>query len=179
MLKSLLFILCFPLAILGQNNSNGTALPADWKKLEQATYGIRYPTDWELNQSGQMGSSFILSAPQESVKDPFRENCNLIIQDLSAYDIDLDEYTRISEEQIESLITNSKILVNERVKNSQGEYHHLVYTGDQGVFHLRFTQYYWIVNKNAYVLTFTCESDRVNEYVTIFERIFGSFVLKM
>ncbi len=155
---------------------NGTNLK--WETLNEPNYSIQYPSEWELNQSGQMGTAFMLFSPLESGQDQFRENVNLLLQDLSGYNIDLDKYAEISQEQVKSMITNSKIIESKRIKTGSEEYHKLVYTGDQGVFHLRFEQYYWIKNKQAFVLTFTCEQASFNSHKEVGKTILKSFTLK-
>ena len=161
-----------------QSDSTSSLKSTEWKTLDVATYSILYPSTWELNQSGQMGTAFIILSPQETSQDQFRENVNLIIQDISAYNIDFDEYVRISEDQLKKVITNSTIIESKRIKIGQIEYHRLIHTGDQGIFHLKFEQHLWIKNKKAYVLTLTCEQDRFADYKEIGDKILNSFTLK-
>ncbi len=150
----------------------------NWKTLEEKNYSIQYPTDWESNQSGQMGTTFFLFSPLSSDQDKFRENINLLIQDLSGHNINLDKYTEISKKQVKALITNSTIIESKRVKNGSEEFHRIIYTGDQGIFHLKFEQFYWIKNDKAYVLTFTCEQDKFSDFSEVGEAILNSFILK-
>ena len=82
----------------------------DWNTFKKDSYTIDYPKDWELDESGQMGTSFILFSPLTSQKDQFRENVNLLVQDLTGYNLDLDKYVEISEEQVKTLITDGKII---------------------------------------------------------------------
>jgi hypothetical protein len=185
MLKSLLLLLCFPIAGYAQHSSQGTApeasaiTTADWKTLSAANYSIQYPADWELNQSGIMGTSFILFAPVTGPKDVFRENVNLMIQDVSAYNMDLDDFAKLSEEQIATMLTNAKIIENKRMGTGAAAYQRLEYTADQGQNHLRFIQYYWVVEKQkAYVLTFTGAQDQFAAFAAMGERIMRSFVIK-
>jgi len=150
----------------------------DWKTLDHPNYFIQYPQNWELNSSGQMGTSFILFSASEAQGDKFRENVNLLIQNLPDKSIDLDKYTEISEEQIKIMITNSAINESKRIKNENVEYQRVIYTGDQGVFHLKFEQFYFITNDKAYVLTFTTEKDKFESLKETGEKILNSFRLK-
>lgn len=150
----------------------------EWKTFDQPSYTIKYPSTWELNQSGQMGTSFFLFSPLESDKDNFKENVNLLVQDLTGYNLDLNEYTEISEGQINTLVTNSTLLESKRVNDGKGEYHKIIYTGDQGIFRLTFEQYFWVVNNKAFVLSFTCEQDKFVAMVETGEKILNSFILK-
>jgi serine/threonine-protein kinase len=150
----------------------------DWKTFDQAAYTIQYPSTWELNQSEQMGTSFILFSPLESEKDQFKENVNLLIQDLAGYHVDLNEYTEITEGQIKTMVTNAILSESVRVKNDKGEYHKLIYSGDQGIFHLTYEQYYWVMNDKAFILTFTCEQNKFVQMADTGEKILNSFKLK-
>ena len=161
-----------------ESEKNSEQTDGNWKTFDNSNYEIQYPTKWELNQGGQMGTSFIIFSVLESENDKFKENVNLIIQDLSGQNIDLNKYTEISEGQIKTMVTNSNLIESKRIKNVRNEYHKIIYSGDQGIFHLQFEQYYTVVNDKAYVLTFTCEKDKFVDYKEIGEKILNSFKVK-
>lgn len=148
-----------------------------WKILNENGYSIQYPENWELNQSGQMGSSFILFSPVSSAQDTFRENVNLILQDLKGTNIDMNQFVELSEDQIKTMITDSKILENNREKVGSKNYQKIIYTGKQGVFNLKFEQYYWVQHDMAYILTLTCEENQFNDFQETGEKILDSFQL--
>ena len=56
----------------------------EFKVHSENEYSIQYPENWELNESKAMGTNFILFSPLNSKKDQFKENVNLIIQDLNS-----------------------------------------------------------------------------------------------
>ncbi len=151
---------------------------SEWKTLDESNYSIQYPSTWDLNQSGQMNTSFILFSPLESDKDQFKENVNLLIQDLNGLNVDLNKFTEISESQIKTMVTNSKLIESKRIKNGLDEFQSIIYSGDQGIFHLQFMQHYWIINDKAFVLTFTSEKDKFAEFKDMSEKILNSFTLK-
>lgn len=162
-------------SLSGESDTQGAL---EWKLLSNDEYRIDYPSTWEVNESGQMGTSFILFSPVSSQVDDFRENINLLIQDLTGYGIDLDKYVEISEGQIKSLVAEGKIVLNERKIDEEKEYHRVIYTGKQGVFKLMFEQYYWIVNDKAYILSLTCKESEFDAYKKVGEKILNSFVIK-
>jgi hypothetical protein len=168
-----------PVCVFGQTiDKKSSQTNGDWKTLKESNYSIQYPATWELNQSGQMGTSFIVFSPLQSEQDNFKENVNLIIQDLTGKNIDLNNYTEISEGQIKTLATNSTLIESKRIKLGSGEYHKIIYTADQGIFHLKFEQYYWVTNDKAHVLTFTSEQSMFDSFKETGERILNSFMLK-
>ena len=73
------------------------------------------------------------------------------------------------------MVTNSSLISSERIKTTKKEYHKLLYTGDQGVLHLKFEQYYWLIDDKAYVLTFTTEQAKYIDFVMVGEKILNSF----
>ena len=156
-----------------QNQAN-----TPWETLDNTAYSIHYPADWELDKSGQMGTSFIIFSPVESETDRFKENVNLLEQNLAGKNIDLGQYTKITEEQVRTLLKNSTLLESKRIKKGNKECQHFVYTADQGILHLRFEQYCWIENDTAYILTFTCEQSKIEDYKAIAEKILNSFTFK-
>jgi hypothetical protein len=150
----------------------------DKKTLDQSDYTIQYPSSWDLDQSGQFGSTFFLFSPISSEQDRFRENISLIIQDLSAYNLSLEEYVNLSKDQVKSMITNSSAVDTKTMKAKGREYAHITYTGDQGEFSLHFDQYVWLINKKAYIITFTTQQSTFEEFKTGGFDVMNSFVIK-
>jgi len=146
-----------------------------WKSLTENNYSVNYPDNWELNKSGQMETNFILFSPLSSEQDQFKENVNLLIQDLAGHHLDLNKYVEISEGQIEDLITDGKILDSKRITSEKLHYQKVIYTGKQGIFNLKFEQYYWVIDDKAFILTLTCEESQYNDFQVIGEKILNSF----
>ncbi len=150
----------------------------NWRELSEPDYSIHYPDTFDLDKSGQMGTSFILLSKQTSQQDLFRENVNLIIQDLKGRNINLDEYVEISEKQINAMLIDGKLIESKKLTNKSKDFHRVIYTGKQGQLNLKWQQLYWIENKKAYVLTFTCEINQYDNYVSVGEEIMNTFTIK-
>lgn len=159
-------------------NSFGQNKETSWKTINDNTYSIQYPDNWELNTDKSMGTSFILFTEQTSSEDKFRENINLSIQNLEGYNLNLDAYVAISEEQISKMVTNGIIIDSKRLNTNNTEFQKIIFTGKQGLFQLKFVQYYFVKDEKAYVLTFTCEEIQYEKYKIIVEQILESFLLK-
>ena len=69
-------------------------------------YTIKYPSEW--SKSEQNGYVAFLS-PADSASDTFRENVNVMVQDMSANPMTLDQYTALTKGQIEGLKGSSVI----------------------------------------------------------------------
>ncbi|MFK7808895.1 MAG: hypothetical protein AB8F74_13910 [Saprospiraceae bacterium] len=158
--------------MVGQNQAKQAL---EWKTFNKDNYEIMHPADWEVDKSGQMGTSFILFSPQAGPTDNFKENINLVAQDLMGNKMTLDQYLELSMAQIKALITDSEIITSERIKEGDREYQKVIYSGKQGIYDLKFEQYFQIVEGKAYVLTFTCANDQFEEYQPLGEKILDSF----
>jgi len=167
------------LTACGQTAGNKTQTEAldGWKSMTENNYSINYPDNWELNKSGQMGTSFILFSPLSSEQDQFKENVNLLVQDLAGHNLNLDKYVEISENQIKTMITDGNIIESKRITTEPLNYQKVIYTGKQGIYNLKFEQYYWVVDDKAYILTLTCEESQFDNYQATGEKILKSFNL--
>lgn len=176
-MKKLILLLGIAIGTIHAQAQTPNAPDSTWLTLNNKDFSIQYPRDWDLNESKDHGLSFAVLSPSASPEDLFRDNVNLLIQDLSAYNIDLNQYTDISVEQIKKELPKSQIVVNERINTADGEYHRLIYAGEMQGAHLMFEQYYWVVNKKAYILTLTCEVNTFDAYQSIGESIMNTFIL--
>ncbi|WP_107039769.1 hypothetical protein [Brumimicrobium mesophilum] len=149
----------------------------EWKTLDKEGFSIDYPESWVLNEAGTMGTIFILFSPLSDEKDEFRENINLVTEDISAYDIDMDQYIEISTSQLKKYINNGKVIESERIDNGDLTFHKLIFSGEQGQFDLIFEVYTFLLDGTAYVLTFTTEKDQFKEFKEVGEQILDSFLL--
>lgn len=146
-----------------------------WKTLTKEAYEIKYPSNWDLDESGLMGANLFLFTKLTDSTDQFRENINLMIQDLSGYDLTLDQYTEMSVGQIKTYITDGKLISLEKFTDKDLAYQKIIYTGVQGTFNLKFQQFYWVADNKATILTLTCEEDQFDNYIEVGEKILNSF----
>jgi serine/threonine-protein kinase len=174
-----LLALCLSLNVHGQiGDSLETKQEIEWKSMNGDGYEIQYPANWDIDKSGQMGMRFILLSEQASPQDKFRENVNLLTQNLTGLNIDMNAFVKISEDQVKAMFKGGKIYESKRVKNHGKSFHKLLYSGSQGSFVFKIQQYYWVENEKAYVLTFTCEAAAFDSYIETGDKIMNSFVLK-
>ena len=150
---------------------------SETKILKTKNYSISYPSDWTVDQTNQMGTDFIILSQLTSESDLFSENVNLIVQDLTGYDLDLAAYTQLSIDQIKALITDAELISSEKINGAENDFQKVIYTGRQGQYQLKFEQYYLVENNKAYVLTLTCEIDQFDSYQKQGEQILNSFKL--
>jgi len=158
--------------------------PADSKSdryntFQTSEYSIKYPVTWDFNNSGQMGMAIQIFSAQTSPADNFRENVNLIIQDLTGQKVKtLEQFTQLSESQIKTMMTDGQILSSDKLSRDGQDYQKVISTAVQGQYNLKFEQYYLIKGHLAYVLTLTCLADKFDEYREVGEKILDSFTTK-
>lgn len=174
------FTLVFLLIVSFACDSTGKkTTPTDgWLTIESNDYSIRHPKEWKRESQPQMGTEFMLMTARTSPKDEFKENINLVVQDLSNTHLDLEKYTAISEEQIMEGLENAKIIKSERSHKHGETAQRMVYSGIFEGRALTFEQYYWIKNSKAFILTMTCETSQFDAYKEVGEEILKSFRLK-
>jgi hypothetical protein len=184
------FLLCGP--AYGQADSAGqgaasaasTASAASqnemqhWNLLQTDIYSIRYPPDWTANTTGLGGTSFALFAPAASHKAVFRQNINLVIKDVSADTVTLEELTNVNLEMLKAAFSNFSVISAKRLKDTIGEYQQMVYEFQQQGYFLRQLQEYRIIGGKAYYLTFTSLRSRYDTYMDVVGEVFGSFRLR-
>lgn len=153
-------------------------IPNNWVLVDDPSYSLYYPDSFDLDKTGRMGLDVILLSRPTSKNDLFRDNINLMIQNLENTGIDLKQYVEISENQIKTVISEAHILESKRLTNNNKTFHRIVYTGKQEPYSLKWLQYYWVEKNKAYVLTLTCEVDQYDHYVKVGEKIINTFKLK-
>ena len=158
----------------GEETNNG-----DSKKYATDNFSIQYPNDWTLSSSdGKMGMEFILLAPRSGDDDQFNENITLAVEDLSGYEVTLENYVEVALSQINKIVTDGKVIYNEAKMLNDTPYYHAISTGKQGGVSLTYDQFYWIFDGKTYIMTFTCPDVTFEEYRAIGEMIMSSFTVK-
>jgi hypothetical protein len=100
-------------------SSGSSMITSSWKTFNRNNYSVKYPADWDLQQSDNsesgtvvnktVRSQFAVLSQLESPQDRFRENVNLVIEDLNGQKLNLDEYSRVADSQLK-LIPHSASL---------------------------------------------------------------------
>jgi len=187
MKKIFTFISVVMLASCGQMDSKKEAdvaatpaftAPADWKTMQQENYSIQYPATWELSQPGQGGTLFQVVSPLESDSDKFRENINLVTEDLTGKNVDLDTYEKASLDQIKTAFQDFKMMEDKKIKVGAAEYYKIRYSASQGDTHMELEQWLRIEKEKAYILTFVVEKGKYDKFKDIGENILATFTVK-
>lgn len=133
-------------------------------------YTISYSSDWKLDETVRNNVEF--SLVQTPVSGKFRNNINLLVQDLHGTGIDLIEYTQISVEQINE---NGKLIGSQKKIIGNIEFQEMTFEAFMKGFDLKFLQYYFIKDEKAYVLTFTALKNEFDNLIPEALKIMNSF----
>lgn len=140
--------------------------------IDKPDYSISYSPEWELKTNPQL--EVLISSPLSGAGDDFADNFNLLKQDLSASNEDLQLYDSITKAQTINALGKDAILSSK----NEGDHRSLLFKGPYSGRQLKWKQVYYVKNKTAYVLTYTAEEKNYDKYAAIAESIFNSFKLK-
>lgn len=151
---------------------------SNWETFNGDEYTINYPENWDINDSGYMGTDFIIISPLTGQFDDFRENINLIKIETQGNYSSLKQFVEINISSIFALMNNSKIVESVQLDKNKQPYHKLIYTFPDNALNLTVLQYYWLIDDIGYILSFTSKEETFEEYKIIGYGILDSFKIK-
>ena len=175
-------LICFVLlvvetpALASSDNTSDKTLPK-WVHYKNVDYQIQisHPSTWKTLEN-YAGSIVAVYAPPDSPDDQFAENLNIVFEDISSFpEITLEQYTEKGKEVLEKILTKFSLLKNESTTISNINARTLTFTATQGIYRLKFKQTSLIVNKRAYVITFSAEEKKFAKYENTGVSIINSF----
>lgn len=171
--KLLLVLLAFSSTLFAQTNKADSTGHYSGKGFH-----VEFPTKWKLDTSGLMGSTCFIYAPADDANDKFRENVNVVIQDLSGSGIDLEQYKDITEKQLPSIFPDSKLEESTVIQTAGKEpYYRVSYSFTRNGSSIFIITICYIQNEKAYLVTFSTETARKEQYIKTGETILKSFRL--
>ena len=115
-------------------------------------------------------------SPLENKMDNFKENVNIVVQDLKENPLSLDEYSETAIKQMKAVFElNMKILDQGPTYLSGRPAYRLIYLGKAGKWDYKFMYVWTIVNDKAYQFNFTALSTTYNDYIRIAKKMMRSF----
>jgi len=174
-----LFTLAVIIALSGSTLIVGCSTESEEEQLStynNPAYGINiaYPSDWTILEE-VAGVVVSLLSPKESATDSFRENLNVVVNDLSAQPMTLDEYRDFTVDDLELLVTDLNIVYSGETTLSNSPAYELVLTGEMGGLDKKWMQVCTIKNDKAYVVTYTAEEGKYLDFLGIAQRMIDSF----
>ena len=175
----LLLILLVIIAVSGCVETTTTTIPvASFISYENDVYGIsvEYPDDWGISEN-YMGGIVAFASLFEGADDRFAENVNIFYEPLPNDTITLDEYAGLSISFLEDYFNDFELLESKNTLINNMLAKRLVYTYDQGTYIIKIMQILIVRDKEAFVITYTAESEKYDDYLDIADHIIQSFRL--
>jgi hypothetical protein len=153
-----------------------------WKMFESEKFSVQFPIGWKVQEINddlkKAGIEFLAMADKENAKDLFRENVNLLVENINDATIDLKTYAQKSEDAIKKNIIDLKRFHKKTIKLPSGECYVFQYHGKQSALDLFWYQVVWVKNSIAYILTLTSDERSHWDFKRAFEVIAQSFIIK-
>ncbi len=131
-------------------------------------YTIQYPKNWEASEKVNYVSAIFLS-PLENDLDVFRENVNIVIQDLSETPLDgnLAKYTDVAIGQMQNAFKQNLMVVESRPMTLSGlPAYKFVYIGkNPGAPDIKNLHVWTIDGHKAYQISYTAMRESFDKYL--------------
>ena len=171
---------CWRLTVLGVLMMGSVLTPPARASETTETYTNRYflysadrPSDWRVREISKVA---LLISPLVSKDDKFAENVNIVAEDLSkiAENVTLVDYYRKSVGNASKTLNDFKLLEEAQTQWIGRDAVAVIYTATLKGEKFKFKAYTVMVDKTAYVLTFTAAAADFDEYLPVAERIMRS-----
>jgi hypothetical protein len=153
-----------------------TSFTQTQKTLTKATYTIKYPDTWTL-ENGSSTTTFSLIAGSDGTEDKFTENINLTTNAITS-SYTPQSYAAFSKTFLPTKIKNFKVFEEKAVTQGGKKGYYMVFKGKQGADILKWKQYYFIEKGKVYILTFTGEEKNYATYMKEIGVSLNSFSVK-
>ena len=140
-------------------------------------YKVVFPSNWEVNEKGAMGSDLVALSPLEGAGDLFRENVNVGLENLPPSLTD-QQYLALNLTNLNKVSGGSgnQQFTKQKVGNHPG--YHLRYSLTLGQAQMDNDVYIVIVNKAAYIITCTNEKGNRDAFKQTMDAIIASFKIE-
>lgn len=166
------FLLLILLPLLARAQPKPAA--EEWATFKDSTntYTVTYPASWQPKVIE--GAQFWRS-PMEDKHDIFRENVNLVLQDMPTPPITLKEYTDLSREQINGMGGVGKVLSERKVDLNGLEAMEMVcdFTFEGSATKVK--NIFFIKGKHVYLFTYTGLPETFEQYEAAADKLMWSF----
>lgn len=142
--------------------------------FKTSEFSISYPISMEIDTNGTDGLELVIYTKLESEQDNFRENINIMVQDLSGSNLELIDISGLI---FEELSQDGTIIENKIIQLVKYRYHKLLYSSNQNGISVIFLQHNILSDNKFYSLTFSSEEKEFDDLLPIMKKIMLSFEL--
>ncbi len=176
--KFIIIVGFFIFSLACSKSKTDAEIQKDWTMLDTEEYTIKYPHTWLLNNTGYMGTSFLLISKQTSIRDFYQENVKLVKDTLESNSIGLEKYVQNEMSRLKKEFPNFKILQGPFETEIDTSKMTLSYTGSEENMHVFIESQYQLKDSIVYQLTFSSKYRELKRYKPTGEGILKSFSLK-
>ena len=140
-------------------------------------FEISYPPEWSMIEN-EAGAAAIFYSPLENELDVFKENVNIVIQDLSAKPMPLEQYTKTAINQMKVVFKEKmEVLESTPVYIGGLQGHKFVFMGAGNDGDLKFMSMWTIKGETAFQFTYTGlkAGDDWDQYKKVADKMAKSF----
>jgi len=143
--------------------------------FKDKTFAITLPKGWE-QQKDVMGAVVVAISPQEGSKDTFRENINVVVENLTQQ-MTPKAYYEASFNILKKLFTDFKLEKKGTEKLAGKEFYWSVFGHKMGNIKAKVLQYMSVEGLKAYVITCSAAPEKFDKFKPVFEASVRSFKL--
>lgn len=152
--------------------------PQLYLNVDSPEYTFKYNVKWDLSEEPSTGIvKFIIKSPLLDSLDLFQENINLVTE-LETTQVSEEKYYDMTLKQLENMVNDFYLV--ERTKDTTATnvvYTQMVFGGWAGI-PIQFYQRYYKENGKLYVLTFSAEKEKYDDYLPEAIKMMDSFEIK-
>jgi hypothetical protein len=143
-------------------------------------FSLRYPKGWKMQNVMQEGAGtlktiILFVSPLEAEKDEAQENINLLVEELSAPRLTLEEYTAAALENERDIFTDYTLLASHSLLIDGMPAHRVAFTGSlDGETTVAFEQIWLLREGRAFVWSLASSPASLDRYAQMFRQMIGS-----
>lgn len=147
--------------------------------VSKGRYMLSYPPSWGIDTTSKLfGIDLLVYNPVKDSVTDFRENMTVIYQSLRGENYTLAKFGAESEAEIKRSMTDVSIMESRLDTTSAFKHYILKYTGTKSVLSFTSIQHYYLQNDIGYVVTFSIRIGKETEYISLAEKMLGSFRIR-
>jgi len=141
-------------------------------------YSIKYPSTWTMEKNSQ-GASVVFFTALESELDFFKENVNVVIQDISGNPMNIAQYSKLAMDQMAGVFgSNFEIVEKESTYLDDRPAFKIIFLGKGPEFTIKYKVIMAVEDVFAYQITYTSLTSTYDKYVDKVDKIIESFTIK-
>lgn len=158
-----------------KDNSKKDVKLSLYENAEQK-FKLDYPEAWlKKNRDDFFATGVDFFSPLESDSDKFQERVSILVENLSE-NTSLKQYTNESIAEIKRL-SDSALRTAKTTKLGDKEAKRVVYTGNENGIPVKKMETWSVQNNQAYVVTYTAQTNSYEKYLPIVQKMLTSFVI--